>query len=398
VNVLLSSSDPRSSSFIRLALSVHNQEEASTVLGFTELLPQQLTYAAMVQADVILLSNVVSLSSAQADQLNQFASLGGGIVIFPGDAMDVAAYNSSLLPALQLPPLLPIEKQKKTDAFVSFEKVDFDHPIFHGMFESGVGLKKGKKEVESPRIFLAARFVSEKEIRSIISLSDGTPFLWEKIGRNPQGGMGSHRVLGFSVAANTAWSDFPLKGIFIPLLYQTILYAASGGSTLVASPSSIVGDRVEVTLPRIAKKENRTKQASPVVRILDPSGKETLVQPYSPRISGASPSPVISFDNASQPGIYSIVRSRDTLAAVPVNVDPAESNTERCTSGEFEAIAGRYGVGHDAIVFVENPESINTIVLQSRFGVELWKYFLIAALAVALIEMAVGRESKQEQQ
>jgi hypothetical protein len=35
-------------------------------------------------------------------------------------------------------------------------------------------------------------------------------------------------------------------------------------------------------------------------------------------------------------------------------------------------------------------------VLESRFGVELWKYFLMLALAVAIIEQLIARTSKRE--
>ena len=396
VNVLLSSSDPRSSSYIRLALSVHNQDDATTLIRLTELLPQQLTYSAMVQADVVLLSNVASLTPAQAEQLAQFSSQGGGIVIFPGDAMQVGAYNSSLMPALQLPPLLPTDKQKLSSSFISFEKVDYDHPIFHGMFESGSGPKMEKREVESPRVSFALRFTSQKEIRSIISLTDGTPFLWERASGILRNEANPHGVLGFAVAANTSWSDFPMKGIFIPLLYQTILYAASGGSTLVASPSSLVGERVDVSLSKAGRTLNPASGSPTALRVLDPAGEETLVQPNSPREGGRSMSASVSFGNTSEPGIYTVVRARDTVAAVPVNVDPAESIAELCPPAEFVTMAGKHGIEKNQIVFVKSPESISTVVLQSRFGVELWKYFLLGALIFALMEMALGRESKDE--
>jgi hypothetical protein len=36
------------------------------------------------------------------------------------------------------------------------------------------------------------------------------------------------------------------------------------------------------------------------------------------------------------------------------------------------------------------------MILQARFGSELWRYFLLAAIILALIEMAVARNSKKE--
>ncbi len=228
VAVLLSSSDPKSSTYIRLALTAHNEDETSTPLALTELSPQQLTYSALVRADVVLLSNVAALSPLQADQLSEFVSQGGGIIFMPGNLLNVDHHNSFLLPKLGLPSLMSVDKQITPGAYRSFEKIDLGHPIFQGMFETAAEAKREKNGIESPKIAASIRFTSEKEIRSIISLSDGTPFLWEKISGSPPGRTGSSRILGFAVAANTDWSDFPVKGIFVPLLYQTILYTRLG--------------------------------------------------------------------------------------------------------------------------------------------------------------------------
>ncbi|MGA9405895.1 MAG: BatA domain-containing protein [Bacteroidota bacterium] len=397
INVLLSSSDPKSSTYLRLALTSHNEDEGSTALALTELSPQQLTYAALVQKDVVILSNVAALSPLQADQLNEFASQGGGIILIPGNLLNVEQYNSSLLPKLGLPAFMPVEKQKTPGTYLSFEKIDFGHPVFQGMFETATGARKEKNEIESPEVVASIRFASEKEIRSIISLSDGTPFLWEKIYSRAAAERNSPHILGFAVAATSDWSDFPMKGIFVPLLYQTILYAASGGSSLIASPSVTVGERIDIPLSILGRKNTGSEETpTPTIQIFDPEGKETLVQPYGVQSSGTVPSPGISFDKTSLPGIYSVVRARDTLAQIPVNVDPVESAPERSTPGEVMTMAQQYGIGHDAISFVKNPESLSTVVLQSRFGVELWNYFLIAAIVAALIEMIVAREPKQE--
>ena len=397
VAVLLSSSDPKSSDYVRLALTAHNEDETSTALALTELSPQQLTYSALVRADVVLLSNVASLSPLQADQLNEFVLQGGGIILIPGSLVNVDQYNSFLLPKLGLPSLMPIEKRKTPGTSLSFEKIDFGHPVFQGMFETATDAQREKKGVESPEVFISTRFTSEKEIRSIISLSDGTPFLWEKIFQTAPGRTSSSRILGFSVAANAEWSDFPVKGIFVPLLYQTILYAASGGSSLIASPSVAVGERIDIPLSKLRKRSTGSQKIqSPTVQIFDPQGKETLLQPYSSQSSGAAPSPGISFDKSLLPGIYSVVRDKDTLLQVTANVDPLESVPDRTTLDEIFTMTRKYGVEHNAVSIVKNPESLSAVVLQSRFGVELWNYFLIAAILAALVEMIVAREPKQE--
>ncbi len=396
VAVILSSSDPKSSAYIRLALTAHNEDASSTPVALTEVPPQQLTYSALVRADVVILSNVASLSPLQADQLKEFSSQGGGIIFLPGSLVDVDQYNSLLLPKLGLPTLMPIEKANAPGTYRSFEKIDFGHPVFRGMFEAAAGERK-IGGIESPKIVTSVRFSSDKVIRAIISLSDGSPFLWEKISDIPSGGNGASPILGFAVAANNEWSDFPLRGVFVPLLYQTILYAASGGNSLPTMPSAAVGDRIDIPLSRLNKRSGGSGgPPSPALRILDPEAKETLVQPYSSRSSGAVPSAGIGFDNTRLPGLYTVVRQRDTLLQIAVNVDPAESAPERTSSDDLFAMFRKYGVGRAAVSTVNDPESLGTVVLQSRFGVELWNYFLLAAILAALAEMIVARESKQE--
>jgi len=36
------------------------------------------------------------------------------------------------------------------------------------------------------------------------------------------------------------------------------------------------------------------------------------------------------------------------------------------------------------------------MILQARFGSELWRYFLLAAIILALVEMTVARNAKKE--
>ena len=81
---------------------------------------------------------------------------------------------------------------------------------------------------------------------------------------------------------------------------------------------------------------------------------------------------------------------------VTANVDPLESIADRTPLDEIFTMARKYGVERSAVSIVKNPESLSAVVLQSRFGVELWNYFLIAAILAALVEMIVAREPKQE--
>jgi Aerotolerance regulator N-terminal/von Willebrand factor type A domain/CARDB len=398
VNVLLVSPTPSAETYLRLALTAGNSEDTtgnstsgstSSYISLRETLPSRLTTARLEDADVIILSHAPSLQPIEADMLSEFlATKGGGIIFFPGNGIQVDQYNDILFPKIGLPPLQPVVSiGQNAGAFVTFDKVDYQHPIFQGMFESSPGAGAIARHVESPQITTFVGFApqSEGQLRSIISLSNGLSFLWEK-------SSGDGRVLGFAVPPDKTWSDFPMKGIFVPLVYQTVLYAASGGK--ISSADAIVGEKFDIPLSALYQSVNAV---APIVRILNPEKNEQLVQ--SSWTTGAGTSKAFApLDETSMPGIYLALQNKDTLAEIPVNVDEGESDETLASEKDFLNMFKHFGISEDAVTFVHAPENLGSVVLQSRFGIELWKYFLIAALCIGIIEMLVAREPKESNQ
>lgn len=78
-----------------------------------------------------------------------------------------------------------------------------------------------------------------------------------------------------------------------------------------------------------------------------------------------------------------------------VNHDIRESDLQKISVSEFENYLDKIGF-NDNVVFVKSGDDINKVIYQSRYGSELWKLFIIAALILALIEMFVARNTKKE--
>ena len=45
---------------------------------------------------------------------------------------------------------------------------------------------------------------------------------------------------------------------------------------------------------------------------------------------------------------------------------------------------------------IEKGQDPVSLILQARFGSELWRYFLFAAFILALVEMTIARSAKKE--
>ncbi len=379
IDVLLVSPDAKgATTYITLALTASHDDTTSVPLRVTETTPAQMSYSLLAKHDVVILNDIKEFSTRESELLVQFLSgRSGGVLMFPNSEMNNQNPNSELFVRLGLPPLQPLQTQPKDHAaFISFDKIDFDHPVFKGMFEQKE-LHKTVPAIESPQIFSSLTFTSEKNIRSIISLSNNSSFMWEK-------NIGSGKIIGFAVPANIAWSNFPLTNIFVPLLYQSVLYLGSGENTAMQSATAHVGETIDARSTSFKQKENSPAVTN--VEVVPPEGATSIIQPYKKEFVS-----LYSIPLTSSAGIYAIKNKKDTVALLAANVDSKESDGSRFTNEDVQALCTRYNIEKNNVHILRVSDAIENIVLQSRFGVELWKYFLLLAVFVALVEMFVAR-------
>jgi hypothetical protein len=127
-----------------------------------------------------------------------------------------------------------------------------------------------------------------------------------------------------------------------------------------------------------------------------PSGIDERVVPALQATSGLA---VFRSSGTTETGIYQLRHQRsggkgELVAAVAVDIDPAESDLRRASDGDLDSFWGLIGVTPPQTHRLAVTENIDTLVLESRFGIELWKYLVGLAIALALTEMAIGREPK----
>ena len=382
IHALLIAPDVSSARYIRLALTAPLQDSSSARIIVRDATPAQLTSQMVSQSDVIILSGIPSLTETQTALLSSaLKNDGKGILLFPGTLCDGTAWNRNIMPLLGLPAAVWTDTAlQRSGAFVTFANIDREHPIFQSMFDQA---PSSKMNIESPHITQRMFLTSEQKVRSIITLSDTKSFLWEK-------GFGSGMVLGFSVAPDPAWSDFPLKGIFLPLLQQSLFYAAQGVSGSGLTSTVFAGNSIDLPLSRIHR-----QSASQQLTLTAPDSTEEIVIPYNLN-RGNSILPLVSLEHIRLAGLYAVRQGRDIVALLPVQPDPLESDGTLAEASAVKRSATALGIPSGAITTINQRDKISSTVLQSRYGLELWIYFLIAALCVAIIEMLIAKESKND--
>lgn len=379
INVLFATSSQHDISFLKLALTP--DERSQSLYGIETIPPSKLLMTTLSRFDVIIISNVKSFSSEEVERLRDFAADGGGIIFFPGSDVDVGQYSATLCRKLNIAPFLgKTGSPSDHSSFLTFENVDLAHPLFSGMFEARPTAGRGRgSSIESPHIFTTLEYRPGARGESIIRLSNGTSFLTDYR-------IGNGRILLYTVAATLDWSDFPVKGIFVPLIRRSLAYLASSSEQ---TANHLAGSAVNLTL---ASKIFGSNLNTSVLH-KSPNGDEEIVQPNTNERGGEREFIIKKTD---VPGIHEVVRDKRLLSAFSVNVDPRESDTQRLEVDDAKKWLSKHGLRPDAIKVLDPNEHLEAVVLQSRYGVELWKYFLGFAIACAITEMMVARSKREE--
>jgi hypothetical protein len=275
-----------------------------------------------------------------------------------GPHMDLKSFNQGLNHRLDLPLFMEImgSSQNKQTSF-SFGKADLLHPIFSGLFEVE-NLNLG-----DPVFYFAVRCQSTPAMNKIINFSSGDPFLYEV--RRPEG-----VVLVYTTGFDDKTTDLPYRTIFAPLMHRSVSYIkAASQQTPVASGA---GDLLRFRLPA------------------DALGKSLLIQRPDqkqdrPAIASRGESGRwVEYINTDRIGIYQLRAENVILNQWAVNLPDGEADLAPL---DRNVLKKKYNFR-----LVEDVGTLIEQIQQERIGRELWKYFLIAALLLLLVEMALYYE------
>ena len=360
LSVLLLSEIPDDAKFVKFALK--SSEEFGNI-NIAESPANRLASTQLKNFDVIVfIGNNLNLG---ADELKLYVSNGGGFIFFPSSVKNLLALQQSLN-TLSLPqPSSLADGSNDPNSSVDFEKVDFNHPVFQDIFQN-----EGKKKIESPDIYTYYKYSSQGRGKSIISLIDGSSFLTEY-------SLGKGKMFFFNTSPVLNWSDFPLKSIFTPLIYKSVYYLSAKDQN---ETQYFAGEPLNL---------NVSQRTLPQVRIVKPDKSEDLIN-----LNGSS-SDFISYPNTYEEGNYLVSSGDKLLNTVSVNIDPLESNTNYISDSEFEDYLKKINFGGSYVRISKDEDPVKKI-LQARFGSELWRYFLLAAILLALLEMTIARSAKKE--
>jgi len=327
-----------------------------------------LASAELGRYDAVLLVGPRTLSGGVVDALERYVDRGGGVLLFPSVDATPQTYNG-LLRALEAGRIRQFEGTLGGEASVaSFDRVDLKHPLFEGVFTRD---RRRDAEIEEPRIYYTMNLrPSGRAGQTLIELTNGLPFLHEV--RH-----GGGTLLWMAVAPAPEWSDLPVRGLFVPLLYRSVYYLSAGAST--AGEQLVAGEPGEVRISGLAPGTS--------LRLVGPEGTE--VAPDQRSLFGATL--LETGRTLTRPGVYDVRAADRLVRRVAVNVDPAESDL-RVASPDSAAAQLQETLGRPVRpVEGTGAEEVAETLRTQQAGTEIWNVFLLLALGFLIAEMVVGR-------
>jgi hypothetical protein len=299
-----------------------------------------LDYNSIDKQDAIVLNEINEIPQALQTTLKSFVYKGGNLIVIPSETTVIPNINTFLntFGNIQFKSLESEEKQ--------ITKINFNHPLFAGVFENKVAnfqYPKTKKE-----------FAISSASPTVLSYEDQSPFLIALKNKVSS-------VFLFSAPLNTLNSNFQQSPLIVPVFYKMALSKQNNGIN-----ANTIGDNspylVDVLLSKdnILIIKNPEEQFIPVQQILN-----NKVQMFFN-------------DYPEKAGNYSIYNQKTLVENISFNYPRTESNLDLTN----ESLVSNY----------KTSDSISTIfdTLQtSRSDNQIWKWFIIFALLFLAIEMAI---------
>jgi hypothetical protein len=301
---------------------------------------RSLDYNSLDKQDAIILNELEEIPQALQTTLKSFVSKGGNVIIIPSDKMVVANMNSFLsnFGKVQMGSL---ENKEKL-----ITKINFDHPIFSGVFENKI------KNFQYPKT--KTSFPITSSYSSALSYEDQSAFL-----TSIQNQVSAVSV--FSAPINSVNSNFQQSPLIVPVFYKMAQNNQKSGINAI-----IIGNSqpyfVEALLSKDAILEVRgsDEQFIPIQQILNNKVK------------------IVFNDYPEQAGNYTIYNKKEALENVSFNYKRSESDLSQINS--------------NLVSDYKTADTISTIfnTLQTeRTDNEIWKWFVIFALLFLALEMAI---------
>lgn len=325
--------------------------------------PEGLNRRDLQDFDVVVLSNVATITAAQSEEFHRFVHGGGGLFITMGDQVETESYNQHLGELLPRPlrGVKQLARRDDPDAPVKVTRMGHpqrQHPIFQ-VFSLPGGSTLQSVQVYSYMLLDPAP--ADRDSRQLLAFQDNAPALLERQ-------VGQGRVLLFTTSIDRDWTDFPVRSSYLPVVNRSLLYLARR-ATSASDEVRHVGTPIRINVSEDVR--NRA-----ILRT--PQGERFVLEPVEGEITFTPRTPeVYTFFADQDSGSNAQPLENLTFAA---NIAPRASNLSPIPETLLQ--------GWQSLP--ESSERAGGTAPGDERRVNLWSYLLFLVTMFLLVETVLG--------
>ncbi len=366
-NILWISPEPdnlNSVSYTSVILDAQGGDESQ--ISYEKISPDEIVNTRLENFDAIILEELDQIPEYSFTLFQEFVQNGKGIVFFPSAKANIRNYNL-FLDLFNAGEIIGVRGDYTSfNSVAKASELLEDHPIFKGLF--------AKDESEELRFtvpdiyyYMKLRGSTSGLGLNLIEMNSGDPLLREKK-------YGEGRLLIYTIGNNPGWSNFPVKALYAPTYYRSILYAGSleeGGLSNHSLGSAF---------------EWKGK--------VDPQNAKLIYNDETIEVNAQNLGGSILIDYQGydwEPGWIEITDGEKSVISA-MNLIQSESQFSQPNSVETESNGNINIVDAGSLTSAEITSEIRT----SGFGKEIWHWFMLAGFLLLITESLVSIFYKAE--
>ena len=321
-----------------------------------------IDYSSLPNYNLILLNELPEISSGLADELKQFVESGGSLAIIPSASADLTSANTMLRE-------MGAGKYASIDS--SGQKITFlnlGHPIYSDVFDQIPENIDLPFVIKNFRIEVTSQMIQDK----LLSMQNGDIFL----NVHP---FGLGKVYLFAVPFKVNFSTFPKHAIFVPTLYK------------IAVSSMVEENLYQVPGKNELIKIRQSKLSADQVLTIINREEEFEIIPEIRRVGNSLE--IYPHGEIKTAGNYMLQSEGKQIKGISFNYDRLESEMAFYTNQEIEDYLADRNLTGVQLLSEGNKPFVQTLADLSQ-GIQLWKYFVLAALGFLLAEVILLRAWK----
>jgi hypothetical protein len=305
--------------------------------NYTSILENQLDYNLLESQNLIILNELNDIPSALSDALKQFTEQGGVLMVIPSKNIIQSSYNGLLL-----------NYRSTFKDFVDTQKsvttINYAHPLYNnGVFEKQIS------NFQYPKVNSYYNTISNTS-SAILKYEDGKPFLFQ-----------NNNAFIFTSALNTDNSNFKNSPLIVPTLYNIGKYSLNIPELYYTiGENNLFNVRTQLQQDDILSLTNGSINIIPEQRYFN--NKVVIKTSETPAVAAT----------------YSIKNKNETIKNISYNYNRNESDLVYKDLSNLKGIKESNSIA-DVFDTIKSDTKVNA----------LWKWFVIFALILLIIEMVI---------